>query len=81
MTSLNLKSYIKDMFKDKGTLGKVESLSIITLWISVIFVVIGISIGTFISGIPVLLAIIGSFLSLIAIVLFVIAELWKSLKI
>ncbi|MFB6076493.1 MAG: hypothetical protein ABEK17_05170 [Candidatus Aenigmatarchaeota archaeon] len=80
MTSLNPKSCVTNIFKDKSALGKLESLSFITLWISVVFIVVGISVGTFISGIPVLLAIIGSFLSLTAIVLFVIAELWKGLK-
>lgn len=65
---------LKEWFKWGSTPEKIESLSFMTLIIASVFTVIGISVGSFYPGFPVALAIIGAFLVLVAIVLYIISE-------
>ena len=58
-----------------ATTGKtIENISIITITIAAIMVVLGIALGSYVSGFPVMLAMGGSFLVFIGIIVFVIGE-------
>ena len=54
---------------------KIESLSFIILVIASILTIVGISVGSFIPGIPVAMAIAGAFLVIVGIVFYVVSEL------
>jgi|GEM_PF-2505271 len=64
----------KDWFKWEKVSDKIESISFIILIIASVFTVVGISVGVFVPGIPVALAIAGAFLVLVSIVLYIISE-------
>lgn len=64
----------KDWFKWGSASEKIESISFIVLIIAAIFTVVGISVGVFVPGIPVAIAITGAFLVLVAVILYVISE-------
>ncbi|UCG95816.1 MAG: hypothetical protein JSV92_02065 [archaeon] len=64
----------KDWFKWGTVSEKIESISFIILIIASVFTVIGISVGSFYPGFPVALAIIGAFLVVVAIALYIISE-------
>ncbi|MCD6478150.1 MAG: hypothetical protein J7K87_04040 [Candidatus Aenigmarchaeota archaeon] len=66
---------LKESFKWDTKANKTESISFITLIIAAVLTIIGISVGSFIPGIPVLLAIIGAFLVLVGIVIYIISEI------
>ncbi|MBI5355440.1 MAG: hypothetical protein HZB68_03210 [Candidatus Aenigmarchaeota archaeon] len=58
-----------------ATTGKtIENVSIATITVAAIMVVLGISLGSYVSGFPVMLAMGGSFLVFIGIIVFVIGE-------
>lgn len=67
----------KKWFKWETGADKVESISFILIIIASIFTVIGISVGTFVPGIPVALAIIGAFLVFVGIILYIISEFMR----
>jgi hypothetical protein len=64
----------KDWFKWGSVSEKIESISFIVLIIAAIFTVVGISVGVFVPGIPVAIAIAGAFLVLVAVILYIISE-------
>jgi hypothetical protein len=65
---------LRDWFKWGTASEKIESISLITLIIAAVFTVIGISVGSFYPGFPVVLAIIGAFLVLVSVALYIISE-------
>jgi len=67
----------KESFKWDTKADKTESISFIILIIAAIFTVVGISVGTFIPGIPVALAIVGAFLVLVGIVVYIASEILR----
>jgi len=68
---------LKDSFKWDTKANKTESISFIILIIAALFTIVGISVGTFIPGIPVVLAIIGAFLVLVGIVVYIASEILR----
>lgn len=78
---MEFKSLLEDLrfHKKKSLEEKLESLSFLLIVVSAVFSVVGISVGTFISGIPVLLAIIGAFLVVLGIVIYIISEFVRGL--
>lgn len=70
----------KDWFHWKTTADKVESMAFILLIIAAIFTIFGISVGSFIPGIPVAITIIGAFLVVVSIVLYILSEFVRILK-
>jgi len=64
----------KEWFKWNLISEKIESISIIILIIATVCTVVGISVGVFVPGIPVAIAIAGSFLVVVALVLYIISE-------
>lgn len=73
---MNFKEWIKG--KEKGDL--IENISILTIVASAALIIVGVSVGTFISGVPVFLAILGSFLAVLGLVIYIFAEFYKILK-
>ena len=67
----------KESFKWDTKADKTESISFIILIIAAILTIIGISVGTFIPGIPVALAIVGAFLVLVGIVIYIASEILR----
>lgn len=65
---------LKEWFKWGSASEKLESISIILLIVSSVLTVVGISVGVFIPGFPVMLAIAGAFLVVVAIVFYIISE-------
>lgn len=57
-----------------------ENLSYTLIVVAAVFSVVGISVGTFVSGFPVFLAILGAFLALVGIVLYILSEFVRLLK-
>lgn len=57
-----------------------ENFSYCLIVLAAVFSIIGISVGTFISGFPVFLAILGAFLALVGIVLYILAEFIRLLR-
>lgn len=74
-----MKFDLKKMFKNKKREEKLENLSFVLIGISALFLIVGISVGTFIPGFPVALAIVGSFLVVVGIVIYIISEFLKNL--
>ncbi len=70
----------KDWIKWGTTADKIESISLVILLIASAFTIVGISVGVFIPGIPVAIAIAGAFLVLVSIVLYVISEFVRILE-
>jgi len=68
---------LKGWFKWETKADKVESLSFILIIFSAVLTFVGISVGSFVPGIPVALAIIGAFLVLVGIVLYIISEFMR----
>ncbi len=70
---------LKGAFKIKGeTAGEtIENVSIIIIIISALMVTIGIGIGSYVPGIPVVMAMAGSSLVIVGIVVFVVSEFVK----
>ena len=64
----------KDFFNWKTTADKIESMSFLMLIVASVFTLIGISVGVFVPGIPVALAIVGAFMVLVSIVMYIISE-------
>jgi len=71
--------YVK-WVKGKDTKDFLENFSISVLLFGTLLTVIGLAFGTYISGFPVLLAIIGSGLVLIGIVLYIFSEFYRIFK-
>jgi len=70
----------KKWFKWDTKADKIESISFILIIISAIFTVIGISVGSFVPGVPVAMAIIGAFLVVVGIAFYIISELIRITK-
>jgi len=70
----------KKWFKWDTRADKIESISFILIIISAIFTVIGISVGSFVPGVPVAMAIIGAFLVVVGITFYIISELIRITK-
>ena len=71
----------KNWFKWETKADKFESASFMIIILAAFFTVVGISVGTFIPGFPVALAIVGAFLVLVGIVFYVISEftrIWEN---
>ena len=66
----------REVTKVKGdTLGQtIENISILTIIVSGILITVGIGIGSYVSGIPVVMAMVGSFLVFIGLIVFVAGE-------
>ncbi len=73
-------SKMKFKIKGKTTADTIENVSLLIFGISALFVFIGVSVGSFISGFPVLLGIIGSILILIGIAVLIVSEFWRILR-
>lgn len=71
----------KEWLKLRGSTREdtVENLAFVTLFVAAIFTVVGITVGTFVPGFPVALAITGAFLVLVGIVLYVTSEFMRIL--
>ena len=65
----------KNFFKWDKKSDRLESISFLILIVASVFTVIGISVGIFVPGIPVALAIMGAFLVLVSIVVYIVSEL------
>ena len=70
----------KKWFKWDTKANKIESISFILIIISAIFTVIGMSVGSFVSGVPVAMAIIGAFLVVVGIAFYIISEVVRMIK-
>ena len=70
----------KKWFKWDTGANKIESISFILLIIAAVFTALGVSIGSFIPGIPVAMAIMGAALVVVSIVLYVISEFIRILS-
>jgi len=70
---------LKDFFKTETSADKIESISFLLLIVAAVFTVFGISVGTFVPGIPVAIAIAGAFMVPVSIVLYVISEFLRML--
>lgn len=57
-----------------------ENFSYVVIVSAAVLLIVGISVGTFVPGFPVFLAILGAFLALVGIVLYILSELFKILK-
>ncbi|MFP4116033.1 MAG: hypothetical protein ACLFTQ_02410 [Candidatus Aenigmatarchaeota archaeon] len=57
----------------------VENFSYLLIVVAAVLTVIGLGAGTFVSGLPVLMAIIGAFLALVGIVLYIVSEFLRIL--
>ncbi len=68
-----------DWFKGDSKRELVENLSYCLIIIAAIMTVVGLGVGTVYPGLPVLVAIIGSFLALVGIVLYILSELIRFL--
>ncbi|MFB6216381.1 MAG: hypothetical protein ABEJ72_05375 [Candidatus Aenigmatarchaeota archaeon] len=69
-----------DWLKGENRIELLENLSYVILVTAAILSVVGISVGTFVSGFPVFLAILGAFLALVGIVLYILSEFVRLLK-
>ncbi len=67
----------KDWFTWETKADKLESISFLILIVASVFTVVGVSVGSFVPGIPVLLAIAGAFLVIAGIIFYVISELFR----
>ena len=65
---------LKEWFKWGSLSEKIETISFIILIVASVFTVVGISVGSFVPGFPVALAITGAFLVVLAIVVYIISE-------
>ena len=65
---------LKEWFKWGSLSEKIETISFIILIVASVFTVVGISVGSFVPGFPVALAIAGAFLVVLAIVVYIISE-------
>jgi len=70
----------KKWFKWDTKANKIESISFILIIISAIFTVIGMSVGSFVPGVPVAMAIIGAFLVVVGIAFYIISEVVRMIK-
>lgn len=70
------KKYL-NWLKGKNSGESLHNLSISLVAIAAVFVVTGIGVGTYVSGLPVALAILGSFLIILGIVLYAAGEISK----
>ncbi|MFP4117062.1 MAG: hypothetical protein ACLFQ8_03285 [Candidatus Aenigmatarchaeota archaeon] len=68
-----------DWFKGDSRRELVENLSYCLIVIAAVMTVIGLGVGTVYPGLPVLVAIVGSFLALAGIVLYILSELVRIL--
>ncbi len=68
---------IKELFKWDDTADKIESSSFIIIIISSILTIVGISVGSFIPGVFVALAIIGSFSILVGIFFYIVSQFFR----
>ena len=64
----------REWFKWGSLSEKIETISFIILITASVFTVFGISVGSFVPGIPVAFAIAGAFLVVVAIVIYIISE-------
>ena len=71
---------LKEWFKWGSLSEKIETISFIILIVASVFTVVGISVGSFVPGFPVALAITGAFLVVLAIVVYIISEFVKILE-
>ncbi len=71
---------LKEWFKWGSLSEKIETISFIILIVASVFTVVGISVGSFVPGFPVALAIAGAFLVFVAIVVYIISEFVKILE-
>jgi len=69
-----------EWLKGENSREMVENFSYLLIVIAAVMTVVGLGIGTFIPGLPVLLAIIGAFLALAGIVLYIVAEFFRILQ-
>lgn len=69
-----------DWLKGKSRREFLENMSYTLIVLAAVFSVVGISVGTFVSGFPVFLAILGAFLALVGIVLYILSEFVRMLK-
>ena len=65
---------LKEWFEWGSLSEKIETISFIILIVASVFTVVGISVGSFVPGFPVALAIAGAFLVVLAIVVYIISE-------
>ncbi len=56
-----------------------ENISYIVLVLAAVLTVVGLGIGTVVPGIPVLIAMVGSFFALVGIVLYILSEIIRTL--
>lgn len=74
-----LEKYLK-WLKGKSLEESLHNISISLIVIAAFFVVIGIGVGTYVPGFPVALAILGSFLVMLGIVMYAAGEILKILR-
>lgn len=79
LQSMDFQDFV-DWLKGGSRREFLENLSYTLIVLAAVFSIVGISVGTFIPGFPVLLAILGAFLALVGIVLYVISEFVKILR-
>ncbi len=68
-----------DWFKGDSKRELIENLSYILIVLAAVMLVVGLGVGTVYPGLPVLVAIAGSFLALVGIVLYILSELIRIL--
>lgn len=73
---------VREWFRIKGhtPADTVENVSFLMLLVAATFVIVGVSVGTFIQGFPVALAIAGAFLAILGLFAYVVSELMRILS-
>ena len=69
-------------FKIKGDTREdtIENISFVILFVAAVFTVLGISVGTFVLGFPTAIALVGAFLVVVGLALYIFGELLRILS-